>query len=180
MRHLAGGLNPIMVYHGGIRKCDPIFVRRLACLTDKVERGDYTSTLSCTSPFHRYFGQLVKFYPPAMDLQGIEQYVAGQKSGEHDLTLKHFGWSCDYVDRSMNGGCFLYCYKCRMKTVNWLRAPKYGEQVEVECTLCGDWELNSRTKTMLSFPAPKDYPVSKLPNCPIAPPLGREVGLDTL
>jgi len=186
MAHLDGGLKPIMVYHGGIRKCVPIFVRRLACLTDKVERADYTSTLSCTSPFHRFFGRIIKFDPPKMNVDAIGQYIENQKSGQHDLTLKQFGWSCDYVDRTTNGGSFPSCYRCRKKNVDRIREfePQYiydgMQQDEEECSLCGNWALNSTNKKKLSFQAPKNYPTMALPNSPVRPPLGREVGLETL
>lgn len=182
MALLAGGLKPILVYHGGIRKCIPIFVRRLACLTDKVERADYTSSLSCTSPLHRYYGRIIKFDAPTFNVDDIEQYMEKQKSGQHDLTLKHFGWSCNLVDRLTNGGSFPSCRSCRKKTVDLLLDPSQydGTQHEEECSLCSNWALNSATKKKLSFKRPKDYPLSTLPNCPVAPPLGREVGLDTL
>jgi hypothetical protein len=115
-----------------------------------------------------------------MDVEAIEQHVTDQKSGQLDFRLKQFGWSCDFADRTTNGGCFPSCYKCRKKTVDWLRDPQYGQQDEEICVLCGDWELNCTTKEKLSFPAPKNYPQRALPNCPVEPPVDREVGLNTL
>ena len=58
MEELSEGRRPVFVYHGSLRKIIPVFVRRIACLTDKVERADYTSTLSCTSMNHRYFSKI--------------------------------------------------------------------------------------------------------------------------
>jgi hypothetical protein len=93
-----------------------------------------------------------------MNVEAIEQHVSDQKSGQLDLRLKQFGWSCDFADRTTNGGCFPSCYKYRKKTVDWLQDPQYGQRDEEICVLCGNWELNCITKEKLSFPAPKNYP----------------------
>lgn len=46
----AFGNGPIWLYRGDLKKVVPCFVLRITCITDKVERSEYTSTLGCTSP----------------------------------------------------------------------------------------------------------------------------------
>ena len=179
MKELGHGLKPIMVYHGGLKKCIPVFIRRLACLTDKVERGDYTSTLSCTSKYHRYYGKIVRFEPPTLDIRTISFLLANEKAG---LSVNHYGWSCDMVHRVKNGGSFPACYNCRMETVEWLKKPDFGTLPSDTCSICANWTLSDSTKILMSFDAPKDYPTVDrcLPDCPVSPPQGREPGLQRL
>jgi hypothetical protein len=53
---------PLLLYHGGLKKIVPVYVKRIASLQDKVERADVTSMLSCTSDYHRCFGKLLQMH----------------------------------------------------------------------------------------------------------------------
>ena len=182
MRELSEGRRPVFVYHGGLRKTIPVFVRRIACLTDKVERADYTSTLSCTSTYHRYFSKICRFDPPTFQIDPIEDKVANDKGGINDNVLRVYGWSCNFVDRSTNGGRFPACYSCRKRNVDLIRNIGICQDAvnNHQCEVCANWTLDQTTKEMLSFTVPKDYPTRTLPDCPIDPPEGREVGVETL
>ena len=179
---LLNGLRPLMVYHGGEKKLIPVFVRRLCCLTDKVERGDYTSTLSCTSNYHRYFGYIIHFEPPILLVEEIQGFLGDQKSGAQDDKLRQYGWSCGMITPNKNGGRFPACLNCRRANVEWLRNPNYQSLPAQSCQVCSNWSLNSTTKTQLGFAAPKDYPALDRcrPNCPVPVPAGREPGSKTL
>lgn len=179
---LGDGLTPIMVYQAHCKKVVPVFVKRIACLTDKVERADYTSTLSCTSKYHRCFGKLIRLDPPTFKTDEIAGHLRESQLGNKDLSLKQYGWSCDFVNRTSNGGRFPACYDCRKKTVDWLRKPDYAKLPSDKCSVCANWTLSESTKALLAFSAPKDYPTTQrsLPNCPVQPPCEREVGLDKL
>lgn len=190
MALFGNGLIPFQVYHGGLKKCIPVFVRRFACLTDKVERADYTSTLNCTSNYHRLFGYLLAFEKPpknkinhASHLARHAEHMGSMIAGESDSTLKQYGWSFNLVDArdTTVGGLLPACYVCRKNNVDWLKAPTHP-RVIVRCEFCANWAVTSVTKTLLKFPASEKYPPEKrcLPGCPILPPSGREAGLKYL
>ena len=179
---LLNGLQPLIVYHGGLKKTIPVFVRRLACLTDKVERADYTSTLSCTSKYHRCFGKIILFEPPTFQVDMIKLHLEAENTGAKDTTIKEFGWSCGLMDRAKNGGRFPACVSCRKKNVEWLHQPIYESLPESRCELCANWVLDAGTKVLLKFAAPKEYPPKArcLDNCPVDPPEGRDAGVEEL
>ena len=180
------GLRALTVYRGGDeKKCITVLVRRLACLTDKVERADYTASLSCTSKYHRLFGVNVRFDPPVLHRDQIKLKLHEQATGIHDSSLRNYGWSCQYVERAKNGGLFPACFECRKKTVDWLRRPDFGAVPTGEsCLVCANWVLNETTRERMMFAAPKDYPPTSrsitVPECPVKPPPGREPGLGML
>ena len=185
------GLTPLFVYHGKERKVVPVLVRRLACLTDKVERGDYTATISCTSKFHRCFGKIVRFDPPTLETDGLSKYLEIQKKGLASseppqlmpLQNNHYGWSNQFVNQDSNGGRFPACLECRKKTLAWLRKPNFDALPDRQsCEFCANWVIDKSTKDVLMFDAPKDYPPEDrcLPDCPIDPPEDREPGLKKL
>lgn len=147
-------------------------------MTDKVERADYTSTLSCTSKYHRYFSKIVKFDPPCFQLEQLVDRLKEEKQGIRDSALHQFGWSTDFVHRTANGGRFPSCYGCRKRNVDALR--QNTTLVDNQCECCGNWTLSERTKERLSFLPPANYPLTQIPNCPVDPPVGREVGLERL
>lgn len=182
MQKLSNGDRPMMLYHGGFKKIIPVCIRRIACLTDKVERGDYTATLSCTSNYHRKFGSIVRIDAPKFKLQPLRECLDGQRKGTSDNQLRQYGWSHAFVDNSLNGGLFPACYSCRRANANLLRdvAAFDASTPNIPCQQCADWVLDDTTKHMLRFRAPKSYPVEQLPNCPVAPPVGREVGREYL
>lgn len=117
MKQLGNGTKPFMAHHGGLKKVIPIFVRRIACLTDRVERADYTSTLSCTSKLHRCFGKIIAMDPPAFKVEEIRQFVADQRSGTSDLSLQQCGWSHQFVETAKNGGRLPSCFSCRKANI---------------------------------------------------------------
>lgn len=181
MRELQNGQKPITVYHGGLQKCIPVFVKRFACLTDKVERADYTATLSYASNFHRFFGRAIQFNHPTLQAQKIGEFVKSQRTeSTADNLLGHYGWSCSFMEKTVNTARFPSCFSCRKLCVDWLRAPTGHGPPITKCDLCANWVLDERTKSMLSFPAPPNYPKKALPNCFLTPPKGREVNLAML
>lgn len=184
MKQLNNGMSPLMSYHGGLRKVIPVFVRRVACMTDKVECAEYTSTLSCTSQLHRCFGKIIRFDPPKFDQQMIENYLKSQKQGGFDAKLRQYGWSHGFVESTKNGAKFAACYNCRKRNVDVLRQsssvdPTYPLR-NITCEECADWTLDATTKTMLLFETPKKYPTFVLPDCPVEAPTGREIGLEKM
>jgi hypothetical protein len=191
MSCLGNGLEPFMVYHGGLKKIIPAFVKRVACLTDKVERGDYTATLSCTSIYHRLFGKILRFDAPSFQTQLIEEYLKNTKLGTHDLLLKQYGWSESMVGTEASGGVFPACHNCRKANVDWLRTEQFQPfqnqqqflpHVVILCEICANWTLSSSTKGRMKFSAPEDYPTTSrcLADCPVSIPTGREPGLEFL
>jgi hypothetical protein len=188
MAVFGNGLIPFIVYHGGLKKCVPVFVRRFACLTDKVERADYTSTLNCTSNYHRLFCTLLAFEIPkdnSTNRASHANYTKFRLAGDCDTTLKQYGWSLngnlvDHQDTTV-GGLLPACYACRKNNVDWLKAPTHP-RVIVRCDVCANWAVNSVTKQILKFPTHSGYPTVEkcLPDCPVLPPSGREAGLKHL
>jgi hypothetical protein len=184
MKKLANGMSPILCYHGGLRKVVPVFVKRMVSLTDKVERGDYTSTLSCTSKYHRCFGKIICFDAPKVKKSLIENHLDCERRGDKDLYLRQFGWSASFLERTNNGGRLPSCYHCRKANVDSLRHPDNllpsEDSSRVQCEQCADWTLDSSTKEMLSFSPPKNYPTTTLPDCPVEPPIGRGINLQRM
>lgn len=179
MALFANGLNPVKMYHGGLKKCIPVFVKRFACLTDKVERADYTSTMSCTSSYHRLYGKILEFESPKKQLGAIDEYKKKCKDGSNDAVLKQYGWSSDMIDHINVGGLLPACYTCRKNNLNWL---KRESGASIACDQCANWKVDLSTKEMLKFPVPADYPTLErcLPDCPVVPPAGRQAGLSHL
>ena len=149
----ANGLAPFMVYHGKEKKIIPVFIRRIACLTDKVERGDYTSTISCTSKYHRCFGKIIRFEAPTLDTDRIKLHIDVEKKEPNTST---YGWSCDLVNRTKNGGRFPACLSCRKRTVQWLREPDFQNVPNRPCLECANWVLSNDSASTLPFAVPKD------------------------
>lgn len=87
MKQLADGDTPLMFCHGGLKQVIPVFVWRLACLTDKVERADCTCALSCTSEHHRCFGVIALLVPPGFDCNGTKHFLDCQSKGKDNLNL---------------------------------------------------------------------------------------------
>ena len=181
---LRNGLELFKVYHpiNGKAMSLAVLVRRIACLTDKIERGDYTATLSCNSGFHRYYGYLLRFEFPYILNEMVKEWLNKERTGASDSTLHDYGWSCGFVDRVKNGGRFPACLECRRKTVEWLRQPDFKSPPDESCKVCGNWVLDKHTEDDLMCEAPKGYPPAErcMPDCPIDPPKGREPGRSML
>jgi hypothetical protein len=180
VRKFGNGLEPFEVYHGQLKRVIPIFVRRFVCLTDKVERADYTSTISCTSTYHRLFGQIIQLdNAPPPDTPAVQAYLKNMKGGLSDKRLKQYDWSSSMLKGNSSGAVFPACSICRKNNVDWLRS-KVSDRLEmiVLCENCANWKVNEKTNSRLKFVAPKDYPSQPMtmPNCPegVAAPLGRE------
>lgn len=177
----ADGKKPVMVYRGDIKKVVPVFVKRIACLTDKVERSDYTSTLHCVSTMHRKFGTIIHLQKPKYKSTQIDSYLKKQKDGRDDRNLKQFGWSSKFIDNraGANGGKFPACNACRRQNI--IDILNGNNDIRPACSQCANWTLDDSTKDLLEFDAPKDYPqVVFFENSPVNPPAGREVGLKKL
>lgn len=183
MAMLGDGNSPLMVYHGGLRKVVPVFVRRIACLTDKVERSEYTATLSCTSSYHRWYGKIFHLVSPLINIGQLERFLDRQRTTTSVKSLRSYGWSIRFVDTSVNGGVLPACLNCRKANIRALGSCTNGAGVihsNRQCKDCADWTVDDATSGLLKFAAPKGYPTEQLPNPPVDPPNGREVGLAEL
>ena len=173
---------PIELYHGPSRKIVPVLLKRIASLTDKVERADVTGTLSCVSDYHRLFGKVVKFERPTIDTLVLEMFLSVQQSGDGDDTLKDLGWASQMVDTSKNTGYLPSCDSCRKKCLLAIRRlsaktpAAIDDETDNVCGLCANWTLSDTTKDRLSFSPGKDYPARVRPDCPIDAPMGRAIG----
>ena len=176
---------PLQLYHGPLKRIVPVFIRRIASLTDKVERGDVTATLSCTSDYHRYFGKVIKFERPAIDKLAVKLVLETQKSGFADESLKDFCWSSPMVDQSKNTGYLASCRSCRKKCLLGIqrlsrKTSTTSHEPDNICGHCADWTLSDATKARLSFGPAKDYPTRMRPNCPFECPIERPIGATKL
>jgi hypothetical protein len=181
---------PLLLYHGVLKKLVPVYVKRVASLQDKVERADVTSTLSCTSDFHRCFGKLFQMQRPTIFKEALNQEFA---KDNNDRSILPFGWSSTYVDcTTNNGGRLPSCTRCRRKSLftlfrlSGIEHPFSEEQEESNidniaegpCSECADWTIDQTTRQMLKFKAPKKYPTFERDNCPLVAPTYRQVGAD--
>jgi hypothetical protein len=139
----------------------------------------YTSTMSCTSTYHRLYGKIMEFESPKKHPGAIDEYKKHCKDGRNDAILKQYGWSSDMVDHSNVGGLLPACYNCRKNNVHWL---KKESGISIACDQCANWKVDLSTRELLKFAAPADYPSLErcLPDCPVPPPAGREAGLSHL
>jgi hypothetical protein len=187
MEALSNPDKPLFVYHGGVQKMVPIFVKRIVSLEDKVERADYTATAGHSSNFHRRFGKACHFRTPLCQSDEIAKFLKERKIGLKDDKIA-CGWSFDYVNCSTtNGGRFPSCRDCRLKRIQSLRTNDLSAVAATpQCSSCADWEMSESTRHLLLFDAPKNYPemVADPFNlqgvCPVEAPAGREVGLKRL
>ena len=155
----------------------------MAVLADKPEKADYTATLHPGSKSHRSFGNIVQITKPKLKSDKIEEFIARQKEGLADNTLRQSGWSNKFVcSTTTSAGKLPSCYKCRHAAIKSINSYTYnGTFIRIEeCSKCADWTLDDTTKDILSYDAPKDYPTRELDDSPVPPPAGREIGLEKL
>ena len=181
MEHLT--LNgPHMFYRGDLQKIVPTECKRLASLTDKVERPDSTSTIASGSDMHRCFGTVGKIETPKCHVDKVKEFIEAEQLGQ---TTGEWGWCDAFIDaQGRNGAKFPTCKSCRKKRLQHLGAipSRSNQQQSQKCKSCGDWtqwRADDENKK-LCFNASKDYPTFSAPGCPVEPPAGREPGLTEL
>lgn len=180
---------PMLVYSGKLRKIIPIYVSHIANLTDKPERADITSTIGCTSDYHRCFGRLVKLESPILDDKKIHQYLTLSSIRHYPKTIRWlYGWSRHLLPEGSNGTKFQSCLECRKKTCRFLLRETHDRPIgrftdltsHTTCLECTNWTLRKEYNHMLRSPVPKDYPTRTADNCTLPAPEGREAGLSHL
>ena len=184
---------PLLVYHGRLKKMVPVCLKLIAEMEDKVERGDATSTLSFASDYHRCFGLSVKLETPVLHRDDIRSHKASMLDGEHLLrpNYTHPNWTWPHIDHdATNGGRIGSCVICRNARIGELMgydteflrcSDSESDNDDLPSHLpricCANWSLRS---PLLSWPVPEDFPKSTDPNCPVPPPRGREPGREYL
>jgi hypothetical protein len=178
MRLFGNGLKPFMVYHGGLKKIIPVFVRQFACLTDKVERSDITQTLGCTSTIHRQFGQILPIEEaPIVDTKAIQKFLKDMKMGLGKP--RQYNWSSSMLSCNGVSEVLPACTICRKNNVDWLRRePSQRDPAIERCENCANWKVSSVTEARLRYAAPPNYPNQSrtMPSLPdgVVAPHGRE------
>jgi hypothetical protein len=178
MRLFGNGLKPFMVYHGGLKKIIPVFVRQFACLTDKVERSDITQTLGCTSTIHRQFGQILPIEEaPIVDTKAIQKFLKDMKMGLGKP--RQYNWSSSMLSCNGVSEVLPACTICRKNNVDWLRRePSQRDPAIERCENCANWKVSSVTEARLRYAAPPNYPNQSrtMPSLPdgVVVPHGRE------
>lgn len=184
MRVFGDGLSPIRLYHGGLKKIVPVYVKRIACLADKIEKAALTYTLSPTSTLHRCFGKIIELMIPILLSGKIDEYITNLRNGANDTCLKKHGWSNQFYDPSVvtNAAKLVSCVRCRQETIDYLRqcSSRSTSFKKETCCDCANWRIEDDTAGMLLFDPPSDYPKFEKDGCLIRPPSGREVGLSKL
>ena len=164
MRVFENGLKVFYVYHGGIEKIIPCAVRRFVCLTDKVERAEYTSTMGCTSTYHRCFGTIIQIDEAEVpDTQAVQKIISDMKDGSANNVLRQYDWSSSMLGGDTAGSLLPACHICRKNNVEWLkRDPKQRHPAIEGCDVCANWKVNSLSLDKLGYPVPPDYPKSTM------------------
>ena len=168
--------NPLMVYSGTLQKIVPVYVKQIASLADKPERAAATYTLAYNSNYHRCFGKSVMLVPPLYDTEDVQNLVSSTPAANK----MDYGWSQQFIKRTVNGGRLQACLSCRDRTLSALGrhvdATYYQDSTQLPgtCQVCCNWDIIPGS-TMLKFPVSKEYPKTVAINCPVPPPPGREV-----
>ena len=164
MRQFGNGLIPIWIFNPRLGKQVPVFVRRFACLTDKVERADYTATMACTSNYHRHFGKIIQIDNAVTpDTPAVKQFLSDMKNGSANHLLKQYDWSSKMLTGNTTASLLPACSICRKNNIDWLKRKVSKRQHAIEsCDMCANWKVNKHTAAMLVFPAPTDYPKEEM------------------
>ena len=175
MLQLTSKIKPVMVYHGTLQKVVPVFLKQFACITDKIERPDVTSTIGSMSTVHRCFGVAGMFITPKCKVEEAKTFLTSQVMGMEDGS---WGWSDKLIDKATgaNGANLPSCIACRKKRLVRLGAISATNNVEAgdNCQACTDWRPlpNDEACKLLDTPVHSDYPKFCNPGCPVAPPCG--------
>lgn len=170
--------NPFFVYHGGLRKIIPVYVKRIASLEDKVERADISGTMACTSNYHRIFGLSLRCWPaPTVRVDDVSDFLFEQSAAEAGSPiLKIWGWCSQMLESTTNSVRLASCMACRKSNLEDLRGGMSHPSC-CQCSICAHWTVSESTKEILRFPSSNDYPTWQRENCPVQAPPERVVGL---
>lgn len=183
LKELSKPSSPITVYSLATKTTLQVCLGRFAALEDKVERADATATISYSSDYHRCFGKILKIEAPKCAVSELQEHHRREVHGNIDDQIK-WGWSKGFVNgEGKNGGFLPSCYVCRQRRLHKLGVPFNVGLLDNNCILCADWELEPTAPNIaegLRFAPGKNYPKESNSGCPVAPPIGREVPMDSL
>ena len=168
---------PLYMYHGGLKKLVPVYVRRICSIEDKPERSEVTHTLGNTGKSHRLFGTVTMIASPiCLD---ASDFLVHQKAV--GIPASVWGWSDQFIVKDNNNGAYLSsCLTCRRNRIRWLLHPQQNMACAAGCQVCADWSFDPATCKLLDWPCGTMYPTTEDPSCPISAPPGRGVGVEHL
>lgn len=180
-------LNPLHLYHGGVRRLIPVVSMELAAIQDKPERASVTKTMM-GGTFHMSYSKLVRISEGKIYHRDALTFLVSTTRGEEPLG---WGWSSNYLVKDTLNGCRLMsCYQCREQRLSRLGLMVAGATVPPnnlgtvqECNECVDWDLDSQerahlmqSETVEAYPkkaadedSPVPFPACRLPGMKTLP-----------